>query len=118
VVAETRHLDAAYRRQVDAQLAHAGINTMGFKAATTCARKYAYQVDPEGYLQRAAPNADTVESGYDQPSTPWRFLGNLIREMPGWQIKPTDCRHPGEPHKIIITTPTGHCYLSRAPDPP
>jgi hypothetical protein len=25
--------------------------------------------------------------------------------------------HSG-PHKIIITTPTGHHYLSRAPDPP
>ena len=44
--------------------------------------------------------------------------GNLIREMPGWQIKPTDCTNHGQPHKIIITTPTGHHYLSRAPDPP
>jgi hypothetical protein len=44
--------------------------------------------------------------------------GNLIRETPGWQIKPTDCSCQGEPHKIIITTPTGHNYLSRAPDPP
>ena len=43
--------------------------------------------------------------------------GNLIREMPGWQFKPTDCRNQGEPHKIIITTPTCHHYLSRAPDP-
>jgi hypothetical protein len=52
VVAETRHLDATTRSQVDARLAHAGINTMGFKAATACARKHAYQADPEGYLQR------------------------------------------------------------------
>jgi Domain of unknown function (DUF222) len=44
--------------------------------------------------------------------------GNLIREMPGWQIKPTDCTNHRQPHKIIITTPTGHHYLSRAPDPP
>jgi hypothetical protein len=52
VVAETRHLDAATRSQVDAQLADAGISSMGFKAATACVRKYAYQADPEGYLQR------------------------------------------------------------------
>jgi hypothetical protein len=38
--------------------------------------------------------------------------------MPGWRITPTDCGYQGEPHKIIITTPTGHHYLSRAPDPP
>jgi hypothetical protein len=44
--------------------------------------------------------------------------GNLIRESPGWRIKPTDCRNQGEPHKIIITTPTGHHYLSQAPYPP
>ena len=44
--------------------------------------------------------------------------GNLIREMPGWQIRPTDCGNQGESHKIIITTPTDHHYLSRAPDPP
>jgi hypothetical protein len=52
VVAETRHLDAVTRSQVDAQLAQAGIRSMGFKAATACVRKYAYQADPEGYLQR------------------------------------------------------------------
>jgi hypothetical protein len=52
VVAETRHLDAATRRRVDEQLMAAGINTMGFKAAGACARKYAYQADPEGYLRR------------------------------------------------------------------
>jgi hypothetical protein len=44
--------------------------------------------------------------------------GNLIREMPGWRITPTECGYQGEPHKIIITAPTGHHYLSRAPDPP
>jgi Domain of unknown function (DUF222) len=44
--------------------------------------------------------------------------GNLVREMPGWNIKLIDCGFHGGPHKIIITTPTGHHYLSRAPDPP
>ncbi len=44
--------------------------------------------------------------------------GNLVREMPGWHISLIDCGFHGAPHKIIITTPTGHHYLSRAPDPP
>jgi hypothetical protein len=44
--------------------------------------------------------------------------GNQVREMPGWHIKVIDCGFHGGPHKIIITTPTGHHYLSRAPDPP
>jgi hypothetical protein len=44
--------------------------------------------------------------------------GNLVREMPGWRLKVIDCGFHGDPHKIIITTPTGHHYLSRTPDPP
>ena len=44
--------------------------------------------------------------------------GNLVREMPDWHIKVIDCGFFGWPHKIIITTPTGHRYRSRAPDPP
>ena len=44
--------------------------------------------------------------------------GNLVREMPGWRIKLIDGGFHGAPHKIIISTPTGHHYLSRAPDPP
>jgi hypothetical protein len=44
--------------------------------------------------------------------------GNYIREMPGRRVKLIDCGFHTGPHKIIITTPTGHHYLSRAPDPP
>ena len=44
--------------------------------------------------------------------------GNQIREMPGWRIELVDCGFHSGPHKIIISTPTGHHYLSRAPDPP
>jgi hypothetical protein len=44
--------------------------------------------------------------------------GNLVCEMPGWTIKLIDCGFHTGPHKIIITTPTGHHYLSRALDPP
>jgi hypothetical protein len=45
--------------------------------------------------------------------------GNLVREMPGWQVTVIG---PGlsytSPHRIKVTTPTGHEYLSQAPDPP
>jgi hypothetical protein len=44
--------------------------------------------------------------------------GNLVREMPDWRMTLIDCGFHSGPHKIIITTPTGHYYLSRAPDPP
>jgi Domain of unknown function (DUF222) len=44
--------------------------------------------------------------------------GNQVREMPGWHLKVVDCGFSILPHKIIITTPTGHRYHSRAPDPP
>jgi Domain of unknown function (DUF222) len=295
VVAETRHLDPATRGQVDAQLASAGIHKMGFKAATACVRKFAYQADPRAYLQRGrterkhrrvgirpAPDTMAVVTGYlpveqgiacyvalrehadtvvatgdtrtrDQIMADtlverltgqvtasdvnvelqlmmpldslinsrnrsaavipgygplpvdlaceilasskgakwWRRLftgpsstagsgpivggdpsrrcfdgwlaklirlrdqtcrdpycdapirhidhiarytdngptilengrgtcerGNYVRELPGWNIKLIDCGFHGGPHKIIITTPTGHHYLSRAPDPP
>jgi hypothetical protein len=44
--------------------------------------------------------------------------GNYTREMPGWHIKTIDYGLDNRQHKIIITTPTGHHYHSRAPDPP
>ena len=43
---------------------------------------------------------------------------NYAREMPGWQITVIDAGLADTPHSIMITTPTGHHYLSRAPDPP
>jgi hypothetical protein len=43
---------------------------------------------------------------------------NYAREMPGWQITVIDAGLLHTPHSIMITTPTGHHYLSRAPDPP
>ena len=77
VVTETRHLDPETRRQVDTQLQAAGITRMGFKAATACTRKFAYQADREGYLQRGrterkhrrvgvrpAPDTMAVLTGY------------------------------------------------------
>ena len=45
--------------------------------------------------------------------------GNLVREMPGWQVTLIS---PGLTytglHRTQTTTPTGHQYLSQAPDPP
>ena len=52
VVAETRHLDPESRRRVDQQLQAAGITKMGFKTATACVRKAAYEADRHGYVQR------------------------------------------------------------------
>ena len=43
---------------------------------------------------------------------------NYVREMPGWHINVINARQLDRPHTIHITTPTGHHYLSRAPDPP
>jgi hypothetical protein len=77
VVSETRHLDPEKRCHVDEQLKTAGIARMGFKAATTCARKTAYQADPHGYMERGrterqhrrvgvrpAPDTMAVLTGY------------------------------------------------------
>jgi hypothetical protein len=52
IVTETRHLNPKMRRHVDQQLNTAGIARMGFKAATACARKAAYEADRQGYVQR------------------------------------------------------------------
>ena len=52
VVRETRHLDADTRRAVDAQVVAAGITTLGPRAAAACARRHAYEADPQGYLER------------------------------------------------------------------
>jgi hypothetical protein len=77
VVAETRHLDARTRREVDAKISAAGISRMGPRSAAACARKYAYDADPESYVQRGrterkhrrvslrpAPDTMSVLSGY------------------------------------------------------
>jgi len=52
IVCETRHLDAEKRRHVDEKVLAAGITKLGFKAATLCVRKAAYEADRQGYLQR------------------------------------------------------------------
>ena len=44
--------------------------------------------------------------------------GNLVREMPGWQVTLIHSGQLTEPHTVQVTTPTGHSYQSRAPDPP
>ena len=43
---------------------------------------------------------------------------NQVRELPGWTIKIHHLDRNGVPSLVATTTPTGHTYLSRAPDPP
>jgi hypothetical protein len=77
VVAETRHLDPQLRGHVDQQIVAAGIAKLGFKAATGCIRKIAYQADRDGYMERGrterthrrvsirpAPNTMALLTGY------------------------------------------------------
>jgi hypothetical protein len=44
--------------------------------------------------------------------------GNYVREMPGWRVEVTSDGLGGAPHATVTTTPTGHRYLSEAPQPP
>ena len=39
---------------------------------------------------------------------------NYAKEAAGWQALPL----PSDRHEVLITTPTGHTYVSTAPDPP
>jgi hypothetical protein len=39
---------------------------------------------------------------------------NYAKESAGWRAR----RVPGARHPVELTTPTGHTYLSSAPDPP
>lgn len=39
---------------------------------------------------------------------------NHTKQAPGWRLRPV----AGDPQEILLTTPTGHRYLSRAPSPP
>ena len=77
VVSETRHLDAGTRREVDGKISAAGISQMGPRSAAACARRHAYEADPEGYVHRGrterknrrvtlrpAPDTMSVLSGY------------------------------------------------------
>jgi hypothetical protein len=41
---------------------------------------------------------------------------NYAKQAPGWTARAS--RPPGRPHTVVTTTPTGHRYSSRAPDPP
>ena len=44
--------------------------------------------------------------------------GNYVREMPGWKVDLISNGVFGRTHAIQITTPTGHRYTSKAPEPP
>jgi hypothetical protein len=70
-----------------------------------------YCRDP--YCTAAVRHVDHIERYADGGSTTLANgrgvceRGNYLREMPGWSV-----------HTIELTTPTGHRYRSRAPDPP
>jgi len=77
VVAETRHLDAGSRREVDARLPAADLGSLGVREAKALARRYAYEADREAYVTRGrherrhrrvglrpAPDTMSVLSGY------------------------------------------------------
>ena len=59
-------------------------------------------------------HAETAKAGGDSRT---RERCNYVREMPGWQITVIDAQRLDKAHTMIIT-PTGHHYLSRAPDRP
>lgn len=44
--------------------------------------------------------------------------GNHVREMPGWRVSVIHTGFDGQPHTTLTSTPTGHTYLSAAPQPP
>ena len=77
VVTGTRHLDAATRRAVDAQLHDADLAGKGVREGAAPARRYAYEADREAYVARGrherkhrrvglrlAPDTMSVLSGY------------------------------------------------------
>ncbi len=43
---------------------------------------------------------------------------NLVREQPGWSANVVHDGLGERPHTVRTTTPTGHTYVARAPDPP
>jgi hypothetical protein len=52
IVAQTSHLDPEQRRLVDKQLAGAGLEGQGLRAAEATVKKHAYEIDPAGYTAR------------------------------------------------------------------
>jgi hypothetical protein len=60
------------RRHVDEKLKAAGIARMGFKAATACARKTAYQADPHGYVDRGRTERKHRRVGVRPAPDTWR----------------------------------------------
>ena len=55
------------------------------------------------------------------PHFVWRVALSRAKKDPGQRKgsgPPADCGNQGEQYKIIMTRPTFHHYVSRAPDPP
>ena len=43
---------------------------------------------------------------------------NHAKEASGWRSRVDPGPSRAGPHTVVVTTPTGHRYTSRAPDPP
>jgi Domain of unknown function (DUF222)/HNH endonuclease len=72
---------------------------------------------PIRHIDHISRHADGGETSYSNGRGACERC-NYAREVPGWQITVIDAGLLAQPHTIMITTPTGHHYLSRAPDPP
>jgi hypothetical protein len=67
------------------------------------------QIDHVAAADDGGPTSVDNGQGYCQAC-------NLAKQAPGWDARVIDS--PAGPHEVEVTTPTGHRYRSRAPDPP
>ncbi|WP_300008710.1 DUF222 domain-containing protein [Pseudonocardia sp.] len=90
VVTEIRHLPADLRREVDARIVAGGIAGLSSRRAAAIARRFAYEADPHGYVERGrtqrthrrvglrpAPDTMSLLTGYlpaDQGVACWAAL--------------------------------------------
>jgi HNH endonuclease len=86
-----------------------------FRDQETCRNPFC--AAPIRHIDHISRHSDGGATSYDNGRGTCERC-NYVREMPGWQISVIDAERLDKPHTMIITTPTGHHYLSRPPDPP
>jgi Domain of unknown function (DUF222) len=86
VVTETRHLDAATRREVDAKISAAGISQMGPRSAAACARRHAYEADPEGHVQRGRTERKNRRVTLRPAPDTMSLLSDICRLSKAWRV--------------------------------
>jgi hypothetical protein len=75
---------------------------------------------PAVSLRRSRPGGSTMRGsgGLSSPTpTVDSSPADCTSRSPGWHITVINAGLLDKPHTLIITTPTGHHYLSRAPRP-